>query len=248
LTFLLAPLDLGCFILSTSLVFVQFAGQTPLSAILTPAPTRTKEEKLLIEMQHHTSQSASSVDECNEILRTERGCNVMKSVERITRPEWEALFPQTEFFLVKYDRYGGEFGQQKFGILIIEQDGRRYAAETFDRLLATNNISITDENREPVAKAFALMTLANYLEEEIVFTEWTKGNWPASFGTSFNYALVAWTKIQGLRISWGFRFQDGHLTEVEGVWFSDSHEGDYIDVPVSTLPFPASRTYYFHGE
>jgi hypothetical protein len=230
-----------------AIIFAQFVGQTPLAEVSTPVPTQTKEEKLLIEMQRRSSQSASSVDECAEILKAEDGCNVMESVERITRPEWEELFPQTEFFLVKYDRYGGEFGQQQRGILIIEQDGQRYTAETFDRLLTANDITITDENRELVVRAFTLITIPYYLEEEIVFTEWAKSNRSARFGERYNYSIMVWTKIQGLRTQWFFRFENGYLRDILRMQ-SEYHIGDYIDVPFEILPPPGSEEYFFRGQ
>jgi hypothetical protein len=179
-----------------------------------PVPTFTKEEELVATSHHDNSQSASSPEECVKVLETEPWCSVTKSARRITRPEWEQLFSQTEFYLLKYELYGAgdPHGPLQRTLLIVEQNDQRYTAETFDRLLAANGVTeITDENRELVAKALALMTMADYLEAKVAFIEWLEGDWPASFGRSFNYALVAWTEIQGLQASWGFRFQGGHL-------------------------------------
>jgi len=53
-------------------------------------------------------------------------------------------------------------------LLVIEQDGQRYYNydnQTFERLLTTNRIVVTDTNRESVAKAFVLMALPQYLED-----------------------------------------------------------------------------------
>jgi len=90
------------------------------------------------------------------------------------------------------------------------------------------------------------MTLADYLDGEIVFTDWMEGNWPAMTG-DFNYALVGWTEIQGLKVSWGFMFQNNRLTEVEGPFVSERHTGNYVDVSFDTLPWPSPRTYYWIG-
>ena len=209
--------------------------------------TLTREEELVIEMQHNSSQSASSPDQCGKILRTEPWCSVVKSAVRITRPEWEELFPHTEFYVVKRDVYGGEFGQQQRNLLIVEQDGQRYTAETFDKLLAANDITITDANLERVAKAFALMTLPDYLEEDIVFTEWAEGDRPGRFGKRYNYSATVWAKIQGLRTQWFFRVEDGYLRDVLRLQ-SEYHVGDYIDIPFEELSPPRAEEYFFRGQ
>ncbi len=212
-----------------------------------PTPTLTREEELVIERQHYSPQSASSADECSDILKTEPWCNVVKDAVRITRPEWEELFPQTEFFLVKYDVYGGEFGPQQRNFLIVEQDGQRYSAETFGGLLDTNNITITDENRELVARAFVLMALSDYLEEEVIFSNWGQVDGPRAFSDlRFNYGITAWTKIQGLEFQWWFLFFQDHL-RVTGGEVTEHGTGDYIDVPYWMLPLYADRKYSFWG-
>jgi hypothetical protein len=83
-------------------------------------------------------------------------------VRQITRPEWVELFPQAKFFLAAAKSVGGETSTTH-NLLVIEQNGQRYQAETFDSLLEANQIVITDQNRELVAKAFALITLKDYL-------------------------------------------------------------------------------------
>ena len=158
---------------------------------------------------------------------------LIKSAKPITRPEWAELLPKTEFFSVRVDVYGGEFSRYR-NWLIMEQDGQRYTADTFDRLLAANGITeITDEDRELVAKSFVLMTLANYLEEEISFTKWEKVERPPA--NVYN-RLEAWTKIQGLEIEWYFVFRDGRLRAVNGPYLLQYQVGDYIDKPELNLP------------
>lgn len=225
--------------------FTLFTKRIPSITTFTPVPTQTKEEKLLTEMQHHSSQSASSVDECTEILRNENGCNVMKSVERITRPEWDKLFPQTEFFLVKYDRYTNEFSPQQRYLLIIEQDGKRYTPNTFDHLLTSNDIAITNKNRELVAEALVLMMLPGYLKEEIEFSNWEEGNWSSAIRVDYNYRLTVWTKIQGLEIQFLFIFYESNLVGAGGD-IIEYNVGDYIDISFETLPSPSreSLTYW----
>ena len=213
-----------------------------------PTPTLTKEEELVVEMQHHSSQSAPSVNECAEILKTEPWCSVPESAERITRPEWEEMFPQTEFFLVKGYLYGKESGGGPRNLLIVEQDGQRYTAKTFDRLLKANGvIAITDENREPVAKAFALMTIPDYLEEEIVFTEWRDVT-SQSTRPAYDHCLLAWTKLGGLEVGWCFVFRNERLEIVSGPGLQQSRVGDYIDVPGEQLLPLTFQDYRFRGE
>ncbi len=215
---------------------------------LEPTPTLTREEEIVVEMQHHSSQSAASPDECSDILKTEPWCSVTESAKRITRLEWEELLAQTEFFLVKGYLYGEGSGGGPRNLLIVEHDGQRYTAETFDRLLKANGvITITDENRELVAKAFALMTIPDYLEEDVVFTEWEVGEWESGRYIYTNY-LKAWTKIQGLEIWWWFEFQDNQLKTVTKLGVGEYHIGDYIDVPFFDLPLPPSKDYHFRGE
>ena len=220
------------------------AGAT-VNLIATPTPTLTAEVLLAHELIRQGGQVVYSADECDKILQSGSSCSVIKSATRITRPEWKELFPRTNFFLVKTTLYGSESSRQS-NWLIVEQDGQRYTAKTFDRLLETKGIiSITDENREPVARAFALMTIPDYLEEEVIFTKWEEGSWPSSIRLNYNYALTAWTKIQGLEIQWRFLFYEGLLIGANG--HVPGHSiGDYIDVPFERLPVPSpdSLTYW----
>jgi hypothetical protein len=133
--------------------------------------------------------------------------------------------------------------------LVAWQDDKHYTAETFDRLLKANGvITITDENRELVAKAFALMTIPDYLGEEVVFTEWEEGEWRSEPFLYTNY-LGAWTKIQGVEFWWWFEFKDNQLRTVTRVGVSNYHIGDFTDVPLTTLSPPSSaQDYRFRGE
>lgn len=210
----------------------------------TPVPTFIKEEELVATMQHYSSQSATSPDECATILLTEPWCSVTKSAEQITFPEWEVLFPRTEFYLLRRHVYGQGGGHQS-NLLITELEGKRYTPKTFDRLLKANGVTeITDENRELVAKAFALMTIPDYLEEEVLFTEWGETDWPTGAGESYNWHLFGWTKIQGLKIRWLFIFEDGQLWATDG-GIPEQNTGDYIDVPFERLPIPSRDDFRF---
>jgi len=208
----------------------------------TPTPTLTREETIAQEYAQSGGQFTSSADECGEILETEDWCSVVEGTVRVTRPEWEELLSQTEFYVVKRIAYRGEHAE-RHNILVVEQDGQRYTAEIFDRLLKANGItSVTDESRELVTKAFALMTIPDYLEDEVVFTEWEAGDW-----NGYTHYLKAWTRIQGLEIWWWFVFKASGLRVVTRS-SPNPNVGDYIDIPLEDLPPPASRDYRFRGE
>jgi hypothetical protein len=206
-----------------------------LSLLLGACAPLTKEEKAIQAVEQGDPQSADSPEECMEILETQPWCSIVKSAKHIERPEWTELFPSTEFYLVAYDLLGGEF-QQSHNVLVVEQNGQRYRAETFDNLLDTNQIILTDQNLELVSKALALMTLEDYLDQEVVFTDWQAGRWEGRF--TYDHYLKAWTKLQGIEFWWWFTFEDGQLKYVTRDGISDYHIGDYIDVSEMTLPLP----------
>ncbi len=213
------------------------------TAIPAAAPTMTAEEQKAVEdVKRNNPQSASSPDQCPTILQTQPWCSLIGSAKRITRPEWEELFPQAQFFLVPYTLIAQE-SQQSRHVLVVVQNGQRYSAETFDRLLEVNQIVITDQNRELVAKAFALMTLEDYLGEEVDFTDWQAGKWES--GYTYDHYLKAWTKVQGIEFWWWFTFENDKLRFVTRTGVSRYHIGNYIDVPLQILPLPPLVDYRF---
>ena len=148
---------------------------------------------------------------------------------------------------MKRNLIGQETGVQR-NWLIAKQNEQQFIAETFDQLLTTNGIAIADTNRERVIKAFVLMTLADYLEQDIIFSDWTQGDWPASLGRRFTYSITVWTKIQGLRMKWFFAFENNRLWLASPLLEINYHIGDYIDVPFEILPLPRSTEYLFRGQ
>ncbi len=89
------------------------ASATVTSATLQSIPTATsapttstmtaEEQKAMEDVKNINPQSeASSPDQCSAILQTRPSCSITKSAKRITRSEWNELFPQTQFFLVEY--------------------------------------------------------------------------------------------------------------------------------------------------
>ncbi len=156
------------------------------TATSAPFPTMTAEEQRVMEYVKglNPQSQASSPDQCPTILQTQPWCSLIGSAKRITRSEWDELLPQTQFFVVEYALIGQEGGQVRH-VLVAEQNGQHYDATTFDQLLDANGIVITDTNRELVAKAFALTTLSDYLEQDITFSNLTQGDWDAGFKRRF---------------------------------------------------------------
>jgi hypothetical protein len=211
--------------------------------VLWQSPKQTDEQRVMEYVKSLGPKSeVSSPDQCSRVLQTQPWCTITKSAKRITRPEWDELLPQTQFFLVEYALIGQEGGQMRH-VLVTEQNGQRYQAETFDSLLEANQIVITDQNRELVAKTFALITLKDYLEEQIDFTDWQAGKWES--GYTYDHYLKAWTKIQGIEFWWWFTFENDKLRFVTQTGISKYHIGNYIDVPLQTLPLPPLVDYRF---
>lgn len=213
---------------------------------LVPTPTLTEGQQLARKLIKPGGQVTFSTDDCGEVYKTQGWCSVVKSAVRVTRPEWEELFPQAEFFVVKRDVYGGELVRQH-NMLIVEQDGQRYNARSFRNLLKASGVTdINDDNRELIAKSFALMALPDYLAEEIVFSDWREGSWNSSTRLNHNYQLMAWTKLMGLKTVWRFTFYEGRLIEAQG-GLLETKVGDYIDVPLNRLPPPSLEdlSYYW---
>lgn len=204
-------------------------------------PTLTRAEEIFLETRLDNPQSAISSQECGEILKTQEWCNVVTDVMQLFRSEWEQLFPHTGFYLEKYDLFGGEF-VQKLSLLIVEQDGQRYTPMNYDLLLDANGIVVTDENRELIAKAWALMTIPSYLESEVVFTEWQAVEMPNALH-NFNYCLDGWAKMRGLKAKWCFVFGNTQLKIASGPGMQEYQIGEYLE---SDLPDPEFLDYYFY--
>jgi hypothetical protein len=180
-----------------------------------------------------------TVEECNRAVDNKEveNCVAPDSIKQVTRPEWTQLFSHTDFYVI------GLLGRHEVEIydnsyrrdLVAWQDGRAYSAETFDTLLKANDIVVTDTNRELVAKALVLMTLPDYLEKGITFSDSENVDEPGVFSFErFNYTLTAWTELQGLKIPYLFFFQQGQLRIA--LWKTSEYgTGTYIDVPSGEL-------------
>jgi hypothetical protein len=95
-------------------------------------------------------------------------------------------------------------------------------------LLEVNGITITDPNRELIAKAFALMTIPNYLGGEVRFLEW-KPVEPGSYRHNYSHSLKAWTEVWGCEMSWWFVFTEQKLSLVTRGGVSSCSVSEYSD-------------------
>lgn len=203
-------------------------------------PPLSEEAALFQEIVQSGGQFTSNESNCGKILETESWCSVVLKVTQVTRQEWISLFPTTKFFLVKR-MVGDQESSFQSNWLIAQQGSQRFTVKTFDGLLNANSIVITDMNREQIAKAFVLMSLPNYIENEISFSDWGKDDQRSIIRINYNYTLTSWTKIQGLKIRWSFIFYEGKfITAVANL--PEYHVGKYIDVSSDILHPPSQES------
>ena len=202
-----------------------------------PTATFTKADIVAQDIAQSGGQFTASFSNCLEILENEPSCVVIRTGIQVSRPEWEALFPQAEFYLVKYDLDRGETVQGRQGnLLVLEQDGQRlslFPDRMFEQLLETNHIVITDQNQEQVARALVLLRLPDYLGNEIIFCDWREWEGPCIYDIPFNFAIDVWTEINGLKLEWVFMFHEQKLLAAKG-FIIENGVGDYVDSEVST--------------
>ncbi len=168
-----------------------------------PTPTLTEEQMITAPIRaYYRSNFTSSRADCVQAVDngTKKACVYVTNIELATRPEWEQLFPDTDFYLVDTGGWRSNEGllaheTQNSGHsrhLVAWQNGQAYDSETFDRLLEANAITITDTNRELVARSFALMSISNYLSGDVRFLEWGDVE-PGTYQYNYSHYLKAWT-------------------------------------------------------
>ncbi|MCP4539111.1 MAG: hypothetical protein GY832_18400 [Chloroflexi bacterium] len=232
------------------------------SATPAPTPTLTKREKAAAAVGQEYSNYSPTRTECEQAFESGKvkACVWPDSIQLIVRPEWKQLFLDTSFYVIGLTgRYQEpEHDYYRRTRLVAWQDDQCYTADTFNELLKVNDVVITAENRELVAKALVLMTLPNHIEDDVAFYDWRRedGPWAAAKGSSdywyYNYRITVWTKIQGLESTWWFLF----LEEDQEIRLRNATAGlleygvgDYTDISYEIVPFPdVSRTYGFWGK
>ncbi len=176
------------------------ATHTPQPLLLTPTSmpspvstqTLTEFEVIDNEMQakygrtHHGCTS-----DAGDPMPPDANCRKYLWTKPVATAQWNALFPQTNFYLIRFDIMVGCSGMTTCSMedyfLIAQQGSNRYQVNTFDKLLEANGIVITDENRQLVAEAAILMWLEEFTQTGIPFTDWEEGaSSEASVSTNYH--------------------------------------------------------------
>jgi hypothetical protein len=232
--------------------------QTPAATAVptqTPAPTATPTEGERVAATRASgfiNPYIPNAGECQNAVRdgSVTRCVSLNSIKSLSQPQWEQLFPDANFYLITYmafDEANLISPDPHSPELIVEQDGRNYTARSFDQLLTANNILIADENRELVAQAFALMTLDEYVAEEIIFINWELVDLQRGF-SHFDSHLQAWTKLGGLEIEWYLGFKGERLDVAVGPAVINSKTGNYIPLPEGKGNGLVYENYNFQAE
>jgi hypothetical protein len=232
-----------------------------------PTPTLTEDQMIVAAVgARFRSNFYSSRADCVQAVDdgTTKQCVFPTGMERIAKPEWEQLFPDTVFYLVDISgRRSTEellaHESQNSGPrrhLVAWHNGQAYRSQTFDRLLEANAVTVTDANRELVARSFALMSIPNYLSGDVRFLEWGDVV-PGTYRHRYTHYLKAWTEIWGCEVLWWFVFTDQGMSiaSLGGGPCNVSEYGDYIEdtkyfafdceaVPLGVPPY--SRDYQFN--
>ena len=162
-------------------------------------------------------------------------CSEYLGTEIVTREEWATLFPEAEFSLVEirtiqnFETNMNGFVQNNF--ILIRQGQREYRAENFDALLHDNQIMISPENLELVLRAFAWITAANYLKNEVHFSAIEKVSFTQEQARHpYNYHLSASVESnEHPELHWYFVVQDNQLQIA--TYQSPAPLKDYFFVP-----------------
>jgi len=172
-------------------------------------------EEIEIETTPHSGEPDPECNTSQSFLA--KDCSEYFSTSIVTREEWTTLFSEAEAYLVErrtienFESNIEGFVQNNF--VIIKQGQREYTDENFDALLRDNQILIRRENVELVLRAFAWMTAANYLKNEVHFSaieevSFTKGE----TRHPYNYHLSALVESnQHEELHWYFVVQDDKL-------------------------------------
>ncbi len=145
-----------------------------------------------------------------------RNCHEYLSTNPVTREEWVTLFPKADFYLVEakeienLETNRNGFVQENF--IIVKQGLDEYKDKDFDYLLRRNRITISDENLELVLRAFAWITAANYLNEDVSFSALQAVSYTTrQTDHPYNYHLTAVAGADRTELHWFFVIKDNAL-------------------------------------
>lgn len=176
--------------------------------------TLPEQEKIDLQMSTLTGKAES---ECNSSeSHRAQNCTEYLATNLITAEEWETLFPDVRFYLIEARQIvNPETNMNGFiqsNIIIVKQGHREYKDEDFGKLLADNQIVITEENIELILRAFARITAANHHNNGIVFSPLEKVNYGEGEARHpYNHHLMAVTGENKTELNWFFVVRKSQL-------------------------------------
>jgi hypothetical protein len=220
----------------------------------TSTPTDSETAQLTARLQRERGFVSDS-NACAAIWQRDAACSILASVKPITRPQWQKLFPHAKFYILGINTLAKDYqqGTDFYGItdrrsIIAEQDGQLYNDATFDQLLKANQVNISDDTREIVAHAFALLTLGYYIESEIVLSDGVARVVDTGFHRS-NYEITAWTRLRGRQVFYAFLFEAGQIRGVQiNEGYGDRRDFTPVPWPVENTIPPIQRAYTFGNQ
>jgi hypothetical protein len=184
---------------------------------------------------------------CDEVVDSgqSESCVWPSSIELVTRPEWEELLPKTEFYLIGLTARHA-IPQYDYGFrrrLVGWHEGQYYTADQFDQLLVANEVTaIEDSIKETAAAALVLMILDDYVQQDIVFVDWSEMEVPP---TRISHSLTCWTELQGATMRWYFVFEEERLRLAVGPEVLGFGSGDYVEASDDGVAPPPYTDYPF---
>jgi hypothetical protein len=222
--------------------------------VSTSAPADSETAQLTARLQRERGYVSNS-DACAAVWQRDAACSILASLKPITRPEWQELFPHAKFYILGINTLAKNYqqGTDFYGItdrrsIIAEQDGQLYNDATFDQLLKANQVDISDDRREIVAHAFALLTLGYYIESEIVLSDGVARIVDTGFHHS-NYQITTWTRLRGRQVFYAFLFEAGQIRSVQiNEGYGDRRDFTPVPWPIENTIPPIQHAYTFGNQ
>ena len=233
-----------------------------------PDPVFTNAELALITAFSEQSGLDFYTKRSECVRDVERGstehCLFAVGVETLQQAELQELFPATTFYLIdigswRSDKNLAAHETQSSPLsrmAVAWQDEKIYFLKDINLLLKANGTTITDSNRETVARSIALLSIPNYLGGEVHFSEWLPVE-PGNYRQNYTHSLQAWTQVWGCDISWWYVFKGAGIkvATIRGNECRSNEYGDYLkdnqyfglgDEGVLIGVPPSLQDYYFN--
>ena len=134
----------------------------------------------------------------------------------ITHTAWSEVFPGVALYLVELQRVmnGADsyIGFVQKNQVIAALDGKQYTVEDFGNLMSDAGVSITPDNHQQIAQAFALLTSGNFLRGQITFSALEPYE-----SSQYNTCLRAHADAVGGTLLWCFKFTPDRLIQASTV-------------------------------